>query len=98
MAYQPAKFTSPKAPGTILTATPKYEGGKKYTITMSLDEVPMFVKEGTILPLAKPVEYITPETVFDINCRVYGNAATNLPICLRITATLLITNKTNTTG
>jgi alpha-D-xyloside xylohydrolase len=52
----------------------KYEGGKKYTVTMSLDEVPMFVKEGTILPLAKPVEYVTKATTFDIDCRVYGNA------------------------
>lgn len=41
---------------------------------MNLEEIPMFVKEGTILPLAKPVEYVTAETVFDINCRVYGNA------------------------
>ncbi|MBK0379706.1 TIM-barrel domain-containing protein [Mucilaginibacter segetis] len=51
----------------------KYEGGKKYTITMSLDEVPMFVKSGTILPLAKPVEYITPKTTFDITCKTYGD-------------------------
>jgi alpha-D-xyloside xylohydrolase len=57
----------------------KYTGGKKYTITMSLDEVPMFIKDGTILPLAKPVEYITPETVFDITCKVYGNAGNNTP-------------------
>lgn len=52
----------------------KYDGGKKYTINMNLDEVPMFIKEGTILPLAKPVEYITDETVFDISCKIYGNA------------------------
>ncbi len=51
----------------------KYEGGKSYSITMSLDEIPMFVKDGTILPMAKPVEFITPTTVFDMNCRVYGN-------------------------
>ncbi len=51
----------------------KYEGGKKYTITMTLDEIPMFVKEGTILPMAKPVEYITKETVLDVTCRLYGN-------------------------
>lgn len=51
----------------------KYEGGKKYTITMSLDQIPLFVKDGTILPLAKPVEYITPQTVFEITCRIYGN-------------------------
>lgn len=52
----------------------KYEGGKKYRLSMTLDQIPMFVKEGTILPLAKPVEFITPATVFDINCRVYGSA------------------------
>lgn len=50
----------------------KYEGGQSYSITMSLDEIPMFIKDGTILPIAKPVEFITPSTVFEINCRVYG--------------------------
>lgn len=50
----------------------KYTGGKEYEITMSLDEIPMFVKEGTILPLAEPVEYITPETVFELHCKIYG--------------------------
>jgi alpha-D-xyloside xylohydrolase len=51
----------------------KLEGGKEYEITMSLDEIPMFVKEGTILPLASPVEFITPGTVFDLHCKIYGN-------------------------
>jgi alpha-D-xyloside xylohydrolase len=51
----------------------KYEGGKAYNIEMSLDQIPLFVKEGTILPLAKPVQYITPETVFEITCHIYGN-------------------------
>ena len=41
---------------------------------MSLDEVPMYVKEGTILPLAKPVEYINRETVLELDCYVYGKA------------------------
>lgn len=51
----------------------KYQGRKEYTITLSLDEIPMFVKDGTILPLATPVEFITPKTVFDIHCRIYGS-------------------------
>jgi alpha-D-xyloside xylohydrolase len=51
----------------------KYDGGQKYTIRMSLDEIPLFVKDGNILPLAEPVEYITSSTVFNITCRVYGN-------------------------
>jgi alpha-D-xyloside xylohydrolase len=51
----------------------KYEGGKSYTITMSLDQIPMFVKDNTLLPLAEPVQYITPSTVFNVSCKVYGN-------------------------
>jgi alpha-D-xyloside xylohydrolase len=50
----------------------KYEGGQTCTVEMSADEIPLFVKEGAILPLAEPVEYITSETVLDIACHVYG--------------------------
>jgi len=66
----------PKGTWYDFNTNKKYEGGKKYSITMSLAEFPMFVKEGTILPLAKPVEYITPTTVFDITCKVYGTVDT----------------------
>lgn len=52
----------------------KYEGGKQYTIKPGLTELPLFIKAGTILPLATPVEYITPGTKFEITCYVYGNA------------------------
>ncbi len=52
----------------------RYEGGKKYTVSMGLDQVPMFIKEGTILPLARPVEYITDKTVLEVTCKVYGQA------------------------
>ncbi len=51
----------------------KYEGGKSYELEMSLDQIPLFVKEGTILPIAKPLQYITSKTVFEITCHVYGN-------------------------
>ena len=52
----------------------KYEGNKSYTINMSLDQIPMFVKANSILPLADPVEFVTPSTKFNINCRVYGKS------------------------
>jgi alpha-D-xyloside xylohydrolase len=58
----------------------KYEGGKSYTITMSLDQIPMFVKDNTLLPLAKPVEYVTPSTIFNISCKVYGNPTSNVKL------------------
>jgi alpha-D-xyloside xylohydrolase len=58
----------------------KYEGGKSYTITMSLDEIPMFVKENTLLPFAEPVEYVTPSTVFNVSCKIYGNPTTTVQL------------------
>jgi alpha-D-xyloside xylohydrolase len=51
----------------------KYEGGKSYLMKTELDQLPIFIKEGTILPVAKPVEYVAPDTKFEITCLVYGN-------------------------
>jgi len=51
----------------------KYTGKQTYTLSCDLDQLPLFVREGTILPLAKPVEYIAPRTVFHITCNVYGS-------------------------
>lgn len=49
-----------------------YAGGQSYTIETGFDQVPIFIKEGTILPMAKPVEHVEPDTKFDITCYVYG--------------------------
>ncbi|WP_184550456.1 TIM-barrel domain-containing protein [Mucilaginibacter sp. FT3.2] len=51
----------------------KFEGGKQYTIKPALNQLPIFIKEGTILPLAKPIEHVTTSTVFEITCYVYGD-------------------------
>ncbi|MES2426459.1 MAG: TIM-barrel domain-containing protein [Bacteroidota bacterium] len=53
-----------------------YAGGQSYGVTTGLDQIPIFIKEGTILPIAKPVAFVGPNTVFDITCYVYGKAAT----------------------
>ena len=58
----------------------KYEGGREYEITVGFDEMPLFVKDGTILPLADPVQYITESTVFNIVCHVYGNTKKNVTL------------------
>ncbi|MDR6944055.1 glycoside hydrolase family 31 protein [Mucilaginibacter pocheonensis] len=50
----------------------KYAGKQTYTIDFNLDQIPVFIKEGAIIPLARPVEFIAPETVFDVTCNVYG--------------------------
>jgi alpha-D-xyloside xylohydrolase len=55
----------------------KFAGGQEYTIHPTLNQLPLFVKQGTILPLAKPVEFIAPDTKFEITCYVYGNGSAN---------------------
>ncbi|TWR24634.1 DUF5110 domain-containing protein [Mucilaginibacter achroorhodeus] len=53
----------------------KMEGGKTYTVSTGLTELPIFIKEGTILPLARPLEYVSPQSRFELTCYVYGDKA-----------------------
>jgi len=55
----------------------KYAGGNEYWIDAPKEQIPVFVKENSILPLAQPVEYITTETTFDITARTYGQTCEN---------------------
>lgn len=52
-----------------------YEGGKRHSITMPPEQIPLFVRHGAQLPLAEPIEFVTPETVFALTVRVYGTPA-----------------------
>jgi alpha-D-xyloside xylohydrolase len=54
----------------------KFQGGRTYTIQPTLNQIPLFVKAGTILPLAKPLENISADSQFDITCYVYGDQTT----------------------
>ena len=49
----------------------KYEGGTTFEVTTA--DIPVFVKSGTVLPLAKPVQYIERDTQFEITLHCYGN-------------------------
>ncbi|MBP3324367.1 MAG: hypothetical protein J6M16_09255 [Clostridia bacterium] len=49
----------------------KLEGGKHYIET---NDVPVFVRDGDIIPLAKPVEYMPEDVKFEITLRAYGDA------------------------
>lgn len=51
----------------------KYEGGKEYRVRLRTEEPPIFVKGNSILPLAKPVEWIDKDTCFDITAFTHGN-------------------------
>ncbi len=50
-----------------------YQGGQYYVLDIPTDRLPLFVKEGSIIPVAVPVDYIDSNTVFNITCKVFGN-------------------------
>ncbi len=53
----------------------KLVGGKEYEIKFKYDELPLFVKEGTILPLARPVDFVDENTQLELLCQVFGKVA-----------------------
>ncbi|MBU6411395.1 MAG: DUF5110 domain-containing protein, partial [Verrucomicrobia bacterium] len=54
----------------------KIRGGATLEATNGAEQIPLFVKGGTLLPLARPVEYIKPDTCFDVTVnRVGGHPA-----------------------
>ena len=51
----------------------KLSGGRKIEVSNGVDQIPLFVKGGTLLPLAEPVEYIKPDTCFNVTVNVVGD-------------------------
>jgi alpha-D-xyloside xylohydrolase len=48
----------------------KYSGGKTIAATNNVEQIPLFIKGGTLLPLSAPMEHISADTVFALT--VYG--------------------------
>ncbi|MEO8370770.1 MAG: TIM-barrel domain-containing protein [Candidatus Solibacter sp.] len=53
----------------------RYEGQQSYTIEMGPTRIPVFAKAGSLVPLAKPVESVRPETQFELNVKVFGDGS-----------------------
>jgi alpha-D-xyloside xylohydrolase len=51
----------------------KISGGRTIVATNDAEQIPLFVKGGTLLPLAEPVEYIKPDTCFNVTVNIVGN-------------------------
>lgn len=51
----------------------KYEGGKSYKIEIPTNKLPLFVKAGSIVPVAQPLNYVANNAVFSISCKVFGD-------------------------
>lgn len=52
-----------------------YPGGQKLTQRVPLDIIPVFVKGGAVLPMAKPTLHTDDPASFDLTVRIYGNGA-----------------------
>lgn len=50
-----------------------YNGGQSYRLDIPTDKLPLFVKAGSIVPVAAPLDFIEASSVFDITCKVFGN-------------------------
>lgn len=53
-----------------------HEGGSMVRITGKPGEMPLFVKENTLLPLAEPVQQVNRDTVFRITVKAFGKSPT----------------------
>ncbi|MDF2887283.1 MAG: glycoside hydrolase, family 31, partial [Lacrimispora sp.] len=57
-----------------------FEGGLEYQIKADYDQIPVFVKDGSLIPLAEPVECVKEDTVFKIHVRSYGTRETSFTL------------------
>jgi alpha-D-xyloside xylohydrolase len=55
------------------TTRQRFEGGQRITIQADDGETPLFVRDNTLLPLARPVQYVAGDTVFQITVHVFGD-------------------------
>jgi len=52
----------------------RFDGGKTYVLeNIDIDTIPLFVKSGAILPLAKVTRTVNEAASFDLTVKVYGN-------------------------
>lgn len=52
----------------------KYAGNQTIQISAEPEQIPVFVKNNTLLPLAKPLESIQPDTCFEMTVDIFGDA------------------------
>jgi alpha-D-xyloside xylohydrolase len=51
----------------------KHAGGQKITVPAPLEYIPLFVRDGSVLPLAEPVQRVDASTVFKITPTVFAS-------------------------
>jgi alpha-D-xyloside xylohydrolase len=51
----------------------KFAGGRRIGVAKPIEQIPVFVKGNSLLPLAKPLERVAPDACFELNVRAYGD-------------------------
>jgi alpha-D-xyloside xylohydrolase len=52
----------------------KYAGGQNTTVEAPLDQIPLFVKAGSILPVGSEIQYATEKKWDDLEIQIYEGA------------------------
>jgi len=58
----------------------QYIGEKSYKIEITTDKLPLFVKDGSIVPVATPLNFVDDNVIFEITCKVFGEAPTSFTL------------------
>ncbi|WP_024347175.1 TIM-barrel domain-containing protein [Lacrimispora indolis] len=56
------------------------KGGQEYQVHADYDQIPVYVKDGALIPYAQPVECVREDTVFKIHVRSYGKGRSSFPL------------------
>lgn len=56
------------------------KGGQEYLVNADYDQIPVYVKDGALIPFAEPLECIRENTVFKIHVRSYGSGRASFPL------------------
>lgn len=51
----------------------EYAGGRQFTVKAEWEEIPVFVRDGAIIPLAAPEQFVGENTVFSLHVKLFGN-------------------------
>jgi len=59
----------------------RLEGGRTIAATNDVQQIPLYVRGGTLLPLAAPVEFVTDATCFDVTVYTVGGQPADFALC-----------------
>lgn len=58
----------------------KIAGGRSIEVAKPIEQIPVFVKGHTLLPLAKPVEHVANDTCFELTVLAFGTQPAAFPL------------------